>query len=278
MPQIRTQRFYYRSGQTHTENEEVDGRFHGSCRVWHRNGQLVEELRYRHGLLHGLCRQWNENGRLLGSFKMVHGTGVQRYWHDNGQLQSEITSLNGQFHGRNRGWLRDGTLIKENYLIENRDTTRAAYLRAARTNPDWPQYAGEPAGRVTLKGDALERKIINLFAQSVLEKPDLAEARTWLKAETQPQSRSLAKFRSVKTALKFVEELYTTGAESVIVFAISTGQRKKLFADALLIQQPRTKSKRMALRKTCRNYCARLGGAALPEKEIGETHLYLMLA
>lgn len=278
MPKLHIKRFYYRSGQIHTEMRAVGGRFHGLHRTWHRNGRLAEELRYRHGLLHGVSRQWDENGRLLGSFTMIHGTGVQRYWHDNGRMQTEISSFNGNFHGRNRSWLRDGTLIREDYLSENRDVTRAAYLKAARQNPDWPQYVGEPPGRVTLKGVALERKTINLFAQSVLEKTGHAEARSWLGAEAKSPPRSLAKFRSVRTALKFVEKLYSAGAESVIVFAISAGQGKKLFADALLIQQPRTRSKRAALRKVCRDFCARRGGAALPEKEIGESHLYMMLA
>jgi hypothetical protein len=256
----------------------MGGRFHGLYRTWHRNGKLAEELRYRHGLLHGVSREWDENGRLLGSFTMVHGTGIQRYWHDNGRMQFEITSRNGKFHGRNRSWLRDGTLIKENYLIENRDVTRAAYLKVARKNPDEPQYEGERAGRVFRKGDALERKIINLFAQAVLEKSGHAEARSWLKAETHPKSRSLAKFHTAKAALKFVEELYAMGAGAVIVFAISIGKGKKLFADALLVQLPGSKSKRAALRNICREFCAKRGGAALPEKEIGETHLYMMLA
>lgn len=278
MPRLRIQRFFYRSGRIHTENREVNGLFHGCCRTWHPNGQLAEELRYRHGLLHGVSRQWDERGRLLGSFQMVHGNGMQHYWHNNGQLRSELTTRNGKFHGRNRAWLRDGTLIKEHYLIENRDVTRMIYLKAARRNPDWPQYPNEPAGRVTLKGNVLERKTMNLFAQSVLEKSDHAEARIWLKAESKAQSRSLAKFRTTKTALEFVEKFYSAGAVSVVIFAISTGEGKKLFADALLIQLPKLKSKRAALRKICRDFCAKRGGAALPEKEIGETHLYMMLA
>ena len=105
MPKLHIKRFYYRNGQTHTENREVAGNFHGACRVWHRNGQLAEELRYRHGLMHGVSREWDENGRLLGSFTMVNGSGLQRYWHDNGQIKMEISSLNGKFHGRCRDWL-----------------------------------------------------------------------------------------------------------------------------------------------------------------------------
>ena len=278
MPKPRIKRFYYRSGQIHTEIREVDGQFHNFYRTWHRNGQLVEELRYRHGLLHGVSREWDENGRSLGSFTMVHGTGIQHYWHDNGQLQMEISSLNGKFHGRCRTWLRNGTLIRENYLINNQDVTRAAYLKAAKKNPDWPQYRGEPAGKVTRHGATLERKEFDLFIQSVLEKPDHAEAGAWLKAGTRPKSRSLAKFATTKAALKFVEKLYAAGADSVVIAAIYAGKREKLFADWLLVQLPQSKPNRAVLRKICQKYCNRRRGACLPGKDTGETHLYLMLA
>jgi hypothetical protein len=277
MPKLHIKRFYYRNGQTHTENREVSGNFHGPCRVWHRNGQLAEELRYRHGLLHGVCREWDENGRLLGSFRMVNGSGLQRYWHDNGQIKMEISSLNGKFHGRCRDWLRNGTLILENYLINNQNVSRAAYLKTARKNPDWPQYEKEPAGKIARHGSALERKKFDLFIQSAFEKSHHAEARAWLKAELRPKSRSLAKFATTQAALKFVEQLYSAGAVAVIITAISAGQRKKLFADWLFIQLPPAKSKRNSLRKICQAFCRKRGGAVLPEFDLGETHLWLML-
>ena len=259
------------------EIRELDGEFHGFYRTWHRNGQLVQKLRYHHGRLHGMSREWDENGRLLGSFTMNHGTGTQRYWHDNSRLKMEIDSINGQFHGRTRIWLRDGTLIRETYLIGNRDVTRRAYLKAARTNPDWPQYEGEPAGKKVRHNAALKRKEHNLFIQSVLEKPDHAEARAWLNAKT-PANRSLAKFATTKAALRFVDQLYAASADAVIIAAIYTGNRRKLFADWLLVQLPGSKSKRAPLRKICRVFCRKRGGAALPNTDIGETHLFMMLA
>jgi hypothetical protein len=208
---------------------------------------------------------------------MVNGTGLQRYWHDNGQPKMEISSLNGKFHGRCRDWLRDGTLIREDYCINNQNVTRAAYLKAARKNPNWPQYEGEPAGQVARPGMALERKKHGLFIQSVFEKPHYAEARAWLNAELRPKSRSLAKFATTKAALKFVEQLYAAGADTVIVAAIYAGQRKKLFADWLLVQLPAAKSKRNSLRKICQAFCRKRGGAVLPDKDMGETHLFMML-
>ena len=64
-----------------------------------------------------------------------------------------------------------------------------------------------------------------------------------MKAELRPKSRSLAKFATTQAALKFVEQLYSAGAVAVTIAAISAGQRKKLFADWLLIQLPRSKIK-----------------------------------
>jgi hypothetical protein len=277
MPKRRIERFYYRNGQIRMENREVGGQLHGLCRTWHYNGQLAEEQRYFQGLLHGTSQQWNESGRLLGSFTMNHGTGRQRYWHQNGKLRLEINSFNGKFFGRTRTWLRDGTLVQEIYYISNVDVTRAAYLKAARKHPDWPQHEGEPGGRVAREGPALKHKEHELFIESLLEK-NCAEARQWLSAAKNPDLRSLARFRTAKAALQFVETLYAAGAETVIAAVIYAGRRGKQFADRLLVKLPKTPAKRKALRKICQDLCAKRGGALLPDEgDIGESHLFMNL-
>ncbi len=259
------------------ENREVGGQLHGICRTWHYNGQLAEEQRYHHGKSHGLSQQWDEHGHLLGSFTMHHGTGRQRYWHNNGRLRSEFNSLNGKFFGRLRIWLRDGTLVQETYYISNVDVTRAAYLKAARKYPDWPQHAGEPAGKVARDDRGLKRKEHELFIESLLEK-SCAEARQWLGTAKNPDLRSLARFRTAKAALQFVEKLYAAGAETVIAAVIYAGRRGKQFADRLLIKLPKSSAKRKALRKICQGLCTKRGGAFLPdEKDIGESHLFINL-
>jgi hypothetical protein len=277
MPKRRIERFYYRNGQIRMENREVDGEFHGLCRTWHYNGQLAEEQRYRHGKLHGVSRQWNEKGRLLGSFTMNHGTGTQRYWHNNGRLRLEINSFNSKFFGRMRLWLWDGTLVQETYYISNVDVARAAYLKAAGEHPDWPQHEGEPAGKVARDNRNLERLQHELFIESLLEKSH-AEARKWLSAAKNPDLRSLARFRTAKAALQFVETLYAAGAETVVAALIYTGKRGKQFADRLLVKLPKASAKRKALRKMCQDLCAKRGGALLPdEKDMGESHLFINL-
>ena len=277
MPKRRIERYYYRNGQIRMENREVEREFHGLCRTWHYNGQLAEEQRYRHGKLHGLSRQWDEKGRLLGSFTMNHGTGRQHYWHQNGKLRLEINSFNGKFFGRMRIWLRDGTLVQETYYISNVDVTRAAYLKAARNHPNWPQHEGERPGRVVREGTALECKQHELFMETLLAKSH-AEARKWLSEAKRPDMRSLARFRTAGAALRFVETLYAAGAEAIIVVPIYAGKRGKLFADSLLVKLPPTPSKRKALRKLCQGFCDKRGGAMLPdEKNMGESHLYINL-
>jgi len=277
MPKRRLDRFYYRNGQIRMENREVGGQLHGICRIWHYNGQLAEELAYRHGKLHGISRLWDEKGRLLGSFTMNHGTGTQRYWHQNGKLRLEINSFNGKFFGRMRIWLRDGTLVQETYYISNVDVIRAAYLKAARKHPDWPQHEGQPAGRVAREGPALKRKQHELFVESLLEKSH-TEAKQWLSAAKNPDLRSLARFRTAKAALQFVESLYAAGAETVIAALIYAGRRGKQFADRLLVKLPKASAKRKALRSICQDLCAKRGGAMLPdEKDMGESHLFINL-
>jgi hypothetical protein len=277
MPKRRIERYYYRNGQIRMENREVDGQLHGLCRTWHHNGQLAEELCYRHGRLHGTSRQWNEKGRLLGSFTMKHGTGRQYYWHQNGKLRLEINSFNGKFFGRNRTWLQDGTLVQEIYYISNVEVTRTTYLKASRKYPDWPQHAGEPAGKVARDNCALELRQHELFIVSLLEK-NHAEARQWLSAAMNPDLRSLARFRTAKAALRFVETLYAAGAETVIAAIIYAGRRGKQFADRLLVKLPKAPAKRKLLRMICQELCARRGGAFLPdEKDMGESHLFILL-
>jgi hypothetical protein len=277
MPKRRLDRFYYRNGQIRMENREVGGELHGLCRTWHYNGRLAKKSRYRHGRLHGTSRQWDAKGRLLGSFTMNHGTGTLRNWHGNGRLRLEADLVDGKFHGRTRMWLRDGTLVQETYYIGNVDVTRAAYLKAAWKHPDWPQYEGQPAGQVARESRTLERRQHELFIKSLLAKAH-AEAGQWLNTAKRPDLRSLAKFRTAKAAFRFVETLYAAGAGTVVVVPVYAGRRGKLFSDWLLIKLPGTPSKRKALRKLCQDLCDQRDGALLPDKDIGESHLFMRLA
>ena len=124
---------------------------------------------------------------------------------------------------------------------------------------------------------SLERRQYELFIESLLEKSH-AEARQWLSAAKNPDLRSLARFRTTKAALQFVETLYAAGAEAVVAAVIYAGKRGKQFADRLLVKLPRASAKRKALRKICQDLCAKRGGALLPdERDMGESHLFINL-
>ncbi|HUZ06304.1 MAG TPA: hypothetical protein VMV89_02325, partial [Candidatus Paceibacterota bacterium] len=112
--------------------------------------------------------------------------------------------------------------------------------------------------------------------ESLLEKSH-AEAREWLREAKRPDMRSLARFRTAGTALRFVETLYAAGADALIVVPVYTGKRGKQFADSLLVKLPQMRSKRKTLRKLCQDFCDRRGGALLPDKDMGEDHLFLGL-
>jgi hypothetical protein len=276
MPKHRIDRIYYRNGQLRLENLELDGRLHGLCRTWHYNGQIADESKYDHGQWHGLNRQWDEKGRLLGSFIINHGTGTSREWHHNGQLMSETDRLDGKLHGRTRTWLRDGTLVQEIFYIGNVKVSRTKYLKEARKHPAWPQYGGKAAGRVAKAGRALQHKQHELFIESLLERKH-AEAVQWLTSGKRPELRSLAKFRTLKAALRFVENLYAAGAETVFALPIYAGKQGKLFADWLLVKLSSSPSERKAVRKLCQDMCEKRDVAMLPEREMGESHLFVRL-
>jgi hypothetical protein len=273
---------YFRSGRLHKEVKAKAGRPHGTSRVWHRNGQLAEVLRYRDGVLHGLCRFWNEDEILLGEFEMVRGTGTQRFWHDNGQIRVEISSINGQFHGRTRTWLPDATLTGEDYYIHGLPVSRTAYLKAAKANPDWPNYESEPPGKPARLGKALRLREHELFVHAVLERPTTTEAREWLQPglarSSGKRARSLVKFRTARSALHFVERLYSAGALCVVVAGIHQGPKPGVFADWLLVELPCRKAQRAEVRRLCEEFSRRRGAGFEPEKDIGESHLFGLLA
>jgi hypothetical protein len=130
---------------------------------------------------------------------------------------------------------------------------------------------------VARESRTLERRQHELFIKSLLAKAH-AEAGQWLNTAKRPDLRSLAKFRTAKAAFRFVETLYAAGAGTVVVVPVYAGRRGKLFSDWLLIKLPGTPSKRKALRKLCQDLCDQRDGALLPDKDIGESHLFMRLA
>jgi MORN repeat variant len=266
-------RVFHRNGVVAMEEHLRGHALHGPHRTWHRNGKLASEEFYRDGLLHGICRQWNENGKLLGSFRMKQGTGIQKSWHQNGRLNLEFSTVGGAFHGRSRLWLQDGTLLSDQIYLHGRLVTPDAYRKAARQNPSLPKLRG----RIAKARRPTPQHIHQVFVSALLKKPNRSEAKVWLNAGDKNR-RLLGHFKKTGEALKFVEELYQAGAVKVIAPDVYTNKRGDQFADALLVQLPRTVKARNSVRKACGQLRSRKLGAVEPDRDIGETHLFLSMA
>lgn len=265
----------HRNGVVAVEESFRGQKLHGWRRTWHRNGQIAEKGFYRDGLLHGLCRQWNEKGRLLGSFRMTHGTGTQKSWHDNGRLNQEFTTVEGEFCGRSRLWLRDGTLISDRVLLFNRNVTPEQYRKAAAKEPRLPHLRGNPS-KVPARNRAMQKHILQVFVAALLKKENRSEARAWLNAGNKT-ARSLGRFKRATDAAKFVEELYQAGASKVIASDIYDSKRDDQFVDSLLVQLPKAAKERKAIRAVCAQLRKMNFGAVQPDKDIGESYLYISM-
>jgi hypothetical protein len=271
-----TERSFHRNGILREEVPMRGNYRHGVARVWHKNGVLANEESYQNGLLHGICRQWSESGRLLGKYRMIHGTGVQRAWHENGRLQLEFSTVQGDFSGRYRLWLHDGTLLSEEIYLHGRIVSAEKYRAARAKDKSLPKLIGK-AGKPLPKTRAAEKHIHEVFVRYLLAQQNRSEARTWLKSGGK-KKRSLGRFKREGDALKFVEAFYQAGAVEVIapdIYASKTGDQ---FADCLFVRLPKIAAQRKTIRKVLAQLSKRKLGAFQPQKDIGETHLYLLLA
>ena len=267
---------FHRNGQLRELVPLCNGRRHGVVRGWHKNGVLANEERYLNGLLHGVCRQWNEAGRLLGKYRMVHGTGVQRTWHENGRLQLEFSTVRGDFSGRFRMWLHDGSLLSEEIDLHGSPITAEEYRAARAKDKSLPKLTGK-TGKPLPNTVATEKHIHEVFVRSLLAEKNRAEVRKWLVSGGKAV-RSLGRFKREGDALKFVEALYKAGATEVITPDIYAGKAGDQFADCLLVKLPGIAARRKAVRKVCSQLSKQKLGAFQPDKDMGESHLYLLLA
>jgi hypothetical protein len=275
--QSTTQQSYYRNGQLRETVSVRRNLRHGVSHTWHKNGCRATEEHYANGLLHGVCRQWSESGRLLGEYRMVHGTGKQREWHDNGKLQIEVSTVQGAFCGRTRIWLRDGSLLSERFYLHGKTVSAEEYRKAAVTDISLREFTGKP-GKSLPHTRATQKRIHKLFVQSLLDKPHGADAREWLaKPAGDKTKRLLGRFKRESDAVKFIEALYRDGAVGVITPDIYRNKAGDQFADGLLVKLSKSTPRRKAVRKVCAQLRTRRLGAMEPEKDIGETHLYLSL-
>jgi hypothetical protein len=258
------QRDYYRNGQLREEVPLRKGLRHGMTRTWHKSGRLALEEPYANGLRHGIARQWK------------HGTGDMRDWHDNGRLQMEMPTVRGEFYGRSRVWLVDGTTLSDKICLHNRKVSVTAYRKAAAKDPTLPKLRG----RITLASQKpSQKKIHHVFVTWLLQRPNSVEACAWLtQAGGKRGGRFLGRFKSERATSQFVEALYEAGAAEVIAPDTYSNPKGEQFADYLVVRLPKEVRRRKAVRLVGTTIEQRKLGAMEPDKDIGETHLFLSLS
>jgi len=256
----------------------LEGRIHGVLRRWHKNGVLALEQPHENGVAHGICRQWTEDGKLLGSFKIKHGTGIHRHWHDNGQLQTEVSTLDGALTGRHRSWLPDGTLVSEQYYLNNVAVDCQNYEVARLKGPCLPGYDATKVQPVAPAAAALDLLTHQLFVDSLLQKPNQAEAQAWL-ASGKPKKRptQLGDFKTERKALRLVRGLYAAGAVLVTAVDLYSNAKGESFCDRLVVELPKDLKRRAAIRQVCQQLRSADGGAVSPKSDLGERRLCLLL-
>lgn len=267
------QQTFYRNDQLREEVRLRQRRRHGVVRAWHKNGILASEESYENDLLHGVCRQWNEKGKLLGSYKIVHGTGVQLRWFDDGRLQAEQSFVNGLAAGRWRLWLQDGSLASEEWLIENHEVSRSEYLKAAAHHPDWPTYPSEPIRPRVLPPGKGDVRAFRLHCDWLLAKPNTREAPVWLEKENDAR-RYVGRLKT-KQARALIAEVLHAGARRVMAADIYQSEKGHEFSDVLLVELPKSKSQRAAIRDVFASLSSRAHCAVQPDKDSGKPWLYV---
>src|SRR5438067_12186221 len=81
--------------------------------------------------------------------------------------------------GRHRSWLPDGTLVFEQYYLNNVAVDRQEYEAARLKDPCLPGYQDKKVQPVPAN-PGLDLKAHQLFVESLLQKPNQAEAWVWL--------------------------------------------------------------------------------------------------
>jgi hypothetical protein len=269
------QRSFYRNGQVREEVTSRNGRRQGTTRTWHKNGAIALEESYRNGQLHGVCRQWDERGKLLGQYRMSYGTGIQHVWFENGVLQWEHSLVNGMATGPSRLWFQDGSLASEQWFIENREVTSAEYAQAASDHNDWPKPSTNGALPRKVVPSLLEKRAFRFHCQWLLTKPNTRNATEWLN-EAKPNARAVGAL-SGQRAKKVVSEALAAGARRVLAADTYVSKQGKQFADVLLVELPKLKTRREAVRKVFKSLPRPAKCAVQPDSDHGDPWLYVYL-
>ena len=172
-------------------------------------------------------------------------------------------------------------LLTERFYLHGLAVSAGAYRAAAAKDKALPRFRPSKPAKSGEKRVSPFTAFHRVLVDSLLEKRNQREARKWLAKKTgDPTARSLGRFKRENDAAKFVEALYQAGA----------GQSDR--ASPLPQQGPRpvrglpvgaasknaARRRRKSVRQVCGQLRTRRLGAMQPDKDIGESHLFLSLA
>src|SRR5207244_2782173 len=101
---------------------------------------------------------------------------------------------------------------------------------------------------VASAGAALDLHTHQLFVDSLLQKRNRAEVRTWLATDKRKKPRvRLGDFKSKQKAVELVQRLYAAGAVSVTAADLYWNDTGDFFCDRLVVELPKAKSERDAV-------------------------------
>lgn len=123
---------------------------------------------------------------------------------------------------------------------------------------------------------SLENAEHRRFVEKLLRSRRKAEALRWLSVSESTRRRALGEFRGAKPSAKLVEELYAAGATKVMAVDIKTNPTGSQRTEKVLVVLPTETKARARIFKWCKRRGGKIGYS--PECDMGETHLYLLLA
>jgi antitoxin component YwqK of YwqJK toxin-antitoxin module len=110
---------YYESEKLGSKLYCLNGKPHGTERVWHKNGTLVRESKFISGVRNGKRVEWFNNGQIKREETYVNGKleGIALRWYENGQKRWERNFVKGVLESKLSGWHENGTKSREDIYV-----------------------------------------------------------------------------------------------------------------------------------------------------------------
>jgi hypothetical protein len=194
-------------------------------------------------------------------------------WHRNGQLAEEQTYRHGIVHGICRQWNEAGKLLGS-YRMDNVTGLQRSWHCNGRLNQEFSTVEGQFCGRTRmwLQDGTLISDDVELFGRSVTPEQYRRAA---------AQDPRLPKLRGKPAKVPVRNRAMEKHMQRVFVMGllpdIYRNKRGDQFADNMLVQLPKAAKQRKAIRAVCAQLRKDDLGAVLPDRDLGESHLYILM-